>query len=227
MATLAVEAGSRNDSFVAEAAGPEVFTFEELLRLLAEAVGARVRLVHTPPSLGFGLTKLVGLLPRDVVLSRDEVDALMAGLLTTGAAPTGITRFGDWLADNRGVLGQRHSSELRRNYRRKNKLRDRPAGRGAYRGKGGRTMNEREPEEGSYPELFPEDFGERLERLIELAGLSREEFAERLGIEYDRVVEWFDGAILTGGEVWHVARLAWSVPGGLEAILPGAGGGTE
>ena len=82
-------------------------------------------------------------------------------------------------------------------------------------------MDEREREEGSYPELFPEDFGERLERLIELAGLSREEFAERLGIEYERVVEWFDGAILTGGEVWHVARLAWSVPGGLEAILPG------
>ena len=44
-------------------------------------------------------------------------------------------------------------------------------------------MNKREQEEGSYPELFPEDFGERLERLIELAGLSREEFAERLGIE--------------------------------------------
>ena len=88
-------------------------------------------------------------------------------------------------------------------------------------------MNGREREEGSYPELFPEDFGERLERLIELAGLSREEFAERLGIEYERVAEWLDGAILTGGEVWHVARLAWSVPGGLEAILPGAGGGTE
>ena len=88
-------------------------------------------------------------------------------------------------------------------------------------------MDGREREEGSYPELFPEDFGDRLERLIELAGLSRGEFAKRLGIEHDRVAEWFDGAILTGGEVWHVARLAWSVPGGLEAILPEPGGGTE
>ena len=89
-------------------------------------------------------------------------------------------------------------------------------------------MNERERVEGSYPEpSFPEDFGERLERLIELAGLSREEFAQRLGINYDRVVEWFNGAILTGGEVWHVARLAWSVPGGLEIIVPEANGGTE
>ncbi len=88
-------------------------------------------------------------------------------------------------------------------------------------------MDGRERDEGSYPELFPEDFGERLKRLIELAGLSREEFAERLGIEYDRVVEWFDGAVLTGGEVWHVARLAWSGPGGLEIIVPEPGAGKE
>ena len=34
-----VEAGSVRDSFVAYAAGPETFTFEELVRLLASAVG--------------------------------------------------------------------------------------------------------------------------------------------------------------------------------------------
>ncbi len=88
-------------------------------------------------------------------------------------------------------------------------------------------MDSRNQGEGSYPELFPEDFGQRLGRFIELAGLSWEEFAERLGIEYDRVAEWFDGAIFTGGEVWHVARLAWSIPGGMEIILPETGGGTE
>ena len=47
-----------------------------------------------------------------------------------------------------------------------------------------------------------------------------------LGFEYDRVAEWFEGADLTGGEVWHVARLAWSIPGGLEIIVPGADVGT-
>ena len=63
--------------------GRETFTFEELLRLLAQTVGAKVRLVHTPPSLGFAMTRLVGLLLRDVVLTRDEVDGLMTGLLTS------------------------------------------------------------------------------------------------------------------------------------------------
>ena len=96
----------------------ETFTFEEILRPIGESVGARVRLVGTPPPTGLALTRLVGLLLRDVGLTRDEVDGLMAGLLTSGAAPTGMTRLGDWLADNRGVLGQRYVSELRRDYRR-------------------------------------------------------------------------------------------------------------
>ena len=68
LAAQAVDAGSGRDSFVADAAGPETLSFEELLRLLASAVGARVRLVRTPSSLGFALTRLVGLLLRDVVL---------------------------------------------------------------------------------------------------------------------------------------------------------------
>ncbi len=70
-------------------------------------------------------------------------------------------------------------------------------------------MDSRNHGEGSYPEPFPEDFGQRLERFVELAGLSREDFAERLGVDYDRVMEWFNGAVLTGGEVWHIMRLAW------------------
>ncbi len=86
-------------------------------------------------------------------------------------------------------------------------------------------MNKKEQDGGGCWPPFPEDFAVRLGRLIEHAGLSREEFAQRLGIDYDRLVEWFEGAELTGGEVWHVARLAWLIPGGLEIIVPGAGEG--
>ena len=81
-------------------------------------MGVRSRLVHTPPSLALALTGLVGLLMRDLKLTRDEVDGLMAGLLTSDAAPTGTTRLSDWLKDNADGLGLRYTSELRRNYRR-------------------------------------------------------------------------------------------------------------
>ena len=72
------------------------------------------------------------------------------------------------------------------------------------------------------PGPWPEDFPQRLERLTQLAGLSWEEFAERLGIEDDRVTEWRNGTIPTGGEVCHIMRLALSVPGGFKAMTPEA-----
>ena len=118
LAAQAVAAGSGSDSLVVDAAGPEIFSFEELLRLLASAVVAHVQLVHTPPSLGFAMTRLVGLLLRDVVLTRDELDGLMAGSLTSGTAPMGATKLGDWLKDNSKALGRFYVSELRRNFRR-------------------------------------------------------------------------------------------------------------
>ncbi len=88
-------------------------------------------------------------------------------------------------------------------------------------------MDSRERTEGSYRELFPKDYPERLERLIELVGLTREEFAERLGVGIDRVTAWREGTIPTGGEVWHIMRLAYSVPGGIEVMLPEAAEGAE
>ena len=118
LAALAVAAGSQSENTVADAAGPDTFTFEELLRLLASAVNARVRLAHTPPSLGFALTRLVGVMLRDVVLTRDEVDGLMAGLLISQAAPAGTTRLAGWLEENPDILGRKYVSELRRNHRR-------------------------------------------------------------------------------------------------------------
>ena len=83
-----------------------------------------------------------------------------------------------------------------------------------------RSYARERPIDASYPELFPKDFGERLVRLVELAGLSWGEFAERLGVGSARVTEWRGGEVPTGAEVWHIMRLALSVPGGMEVMLP-------
>ena len=116
IADQAVDAASRADNSVSDAAGPETLSFEALLRLLADTMGVRSRFVHTPPSLGLNLTRLVGLMMRDVVLTRDEVDGLMAGLLTSDAAPTGKTSLSSWLEDNAHRLGLRYASELNRHF---------------------------------------------------------------------------------------------------------------
>ena len=65
-------------------------------------------------------------------------------------------------------------------------------------------MDASERTEDSHPELFPTDFGERLERLREFVGFSWEEFANRLSVSDDRIMEWRKGSIPSGGEVWHI-----------------------
>lgn len=117
LAAQAVAAASRQGNSVADAAGPDTLSFEELLKTLASAMGVRCRFAHTPPSLGLKLTQMVGLMMRDVVLTRDEVHGLMAGLLTSDAPPSGATTLGSWLGDNANALGRRYASELDRHFR--------------------------------------------------------------------------------------------------------------
>lgn len=45
-------------SSVADAAGPETLSFEEVLRLLASAIGVRTRLAYTLPWVGLALAQL-------------------------------------------------------------------------------------------------------------------------------------------------------------------------
>ena len=118
LAALAVDAGAQAEDTVTDAVGPETLTFEALLHLLASAVGSRCRFIHTSPTVSLALTGLVGMLIRDVVLTRDEIDGLMAGLLTSDGPPTGTTSLSEWLDENGETLGRRYVSELRRNFRR-------------------------------------------------------------------------------------------------------------
>ena len=117
VAEQAVAAATAAENFVADAAGPNTFSFEELIDILASAMGIRARFIHAPPSVSLALTSIVGLLVRDIILTRDEVDGLMAGLLTSDAPPTGTTRFADWLNETAHSLGRHYESELQRNFR--------------------------------------------------------------------------------------------------------------
>ena len=79
-----------------------------------------------------------------------------------------------------------------------------------------RTLNNRPPP-------FPEDFGERLEGLKDLSGLSWGEFAERLGVTQRGLAKWRNGAP-SGTYFWAIIKLAREIPGGFELILDGDAG---
>jgi NADH dehydrogenase len=116
-ARICVEAGAAAEDVLVDAAGPERFAFEPFVRLIAAAVASRARIRTAPASLALAASRMLGLLVRDVVLTRDEVEALMAGLLVSDEPPRGGDRFEDWLSDNASTLGRSYQSELRRNFR--------------------------------------------------------------------------------------------------------------
>jgi len=118
LAELAVQAAGKHDNLVLDAAGPEVYSFDEFVRLVGQTVGSKTRVIHLPPSLTLYLSKLMGYFLGDVVLTRDEVTGLMSDLLVSDAAPTGKTSLKSWLGENAATLGASYTSELDRHYRR-------------------------------------------------------------------------------------------------------------
>jgi hypothetical protein len=63
------------------------------------------------------MLRLVGSMVGDVVLTREEIEGLMADLLVSKQPATGRTRFSEWLAKNAAALGTRYASELQRHYK--------------------------------------------------------------------------------------------------------------
>ncbi len=114
---ICVEAGAKEDDVVLDAAGPERWAFEDFVRLIARAVGSRAWIRHAPPAAALAAGRIAGLVLRDVVLTRDELDALTAGLLVSHEPPLGRGRFDTWVEENASVLGRRYASELARNFR--------------------------------------------------------------------------------------------------------------
>ncbi|MFO7776525.1 MAG: NAD(P)H-binding protein [Candidatus Hydrogenedentota bacterium] len=117
-ARLALQEGQESENRIVDAVGPETFTYRNLVKTIAAAIGKQRPLVSVPPALAYVQAKLLGLLVGDVVLSREEIDALMADLLCTDSPPAGETKLTEWAQDNADSLGRRYASELARRRRR-------------------------------------------------------------------------------------------------------------
>lgn len=117
MAELAVRVGQQDENLIVDAVGPESWTFDELVRLIAQKTGRRARLVHLSPAIVLATVRLVGWLVGDVVLTPEEIEGLMANLLVTSSPPTGQTRLSEWLGQHAKEVGSHYASEVARHYR--------------------------------------------------------------------------------------------------------------
>lgn len=116
MAQLIADAVDQQGNTVLDAVGPETFSFEELVRLIAAQVGRSVRLVHLPMPLAYVSTLLTGWFVRDVVLTWEEYKGLMGNLLAPEGPASGGTRLSQWLASNRENVGTQYASEVARHF---------------------------------------------------------------------------------------------------------------
>ena len=117
LAEIAVHAARDDRRITLDAVGPEIFTFDELVRMLASTVHRKARIVHVDPRIALAMTQIVSRLVRDVMLTRDEIRGLMTNLLVTDSPPNASTRFSQWLASNADKIGIAYASELARHFR--------------------------------------------------------------------------------------------------------------
>ena len=114
LAAIAVEKAAGGQNEVINAIGPETFTYRELVETIKRALGLKRPLLNVPPALGYWFCRLVGLLVRDVVITREEIQGLMEGRLCVDAPPQGTTKLTEWLSLHKATLGRRYTSELTR-----------------------------------------------------------------------------------------------------------------
>jgi NADH dehydrogenase len=111
-AALLHAGGGGNETI--NAIGPETFTYRELAECVKRTLGLRRLIIGVPPELGYWSCWLVGLLVRDVVITRDEIRGLMENRLCVDAPPLGATKLSVWIDEHRDTLGRRYTSELAR-----------------------------------------------------------------------------------------------------------------
>lgn len=117
-ADLAIDASDMTEEVTLDAVGPETFEFRRLVREIAGIIGVRRPIVPMPPCVGLGVSRLINPFVRDVIITREEIQGLMRGLLASDQGRTGATRLTTWAREHRDSLGARYSSEVGRRVKR-------------------------------------------------------------------------------------------------------------
>jgi uncharacterized protein YbjT (DUF2867 family) len=117
VAALCVEAAAGSEDVTFDAAGPDVLTFEELVRLVRAAVPSRTVVVRGGPRTALALSRALGLLTRKAFVTPEELGALHDELLTSSEPPRGTRPIHDWLEEAGPALGTSFATAERRPWR--------------------------------------------------------------------------------------------------------------
>ena len=114
LAVLAVEQGERSENTIIDAIGPETFTYKGLVEELGMILGKRRPVISVSPMLGYVAGSVISKLVNDVLITREEIEGLMANLLYVDSPPAGKTKLTEWSKKHADSLGMKYASELAR-----------------------------------------------------------------------------------------------------------------
>jgi NADH dehydrogenase len=114
LAAAAVEQAVGLGNEVVNAIGPETFTYLELAKTIMRALGSNRPIISVPPEFGYWSCRMIGLLVRDVIITRQEIRGLMEGRLCVDAPPMGMTKLTAWINQHRDTLGRHYTNEIAR-----------------------------------------------------------------------------------------------------------------
>ena len=117
LARFALEAAAWSDDRVVDAVGPERPTFVELVEQIRTAVDSRARIMRFPIPVLLGVSKVLGSVLHDVLLTADEYHSMAEGLADSEAPATGGVRVSEWVAEHGDSLGIRYLNELDLHFR--------------------------------------------------------------------------------------------------------------
>lgn len=114
MARLVVRSAAREDSFTMDAVGPENYTYRELVTMIARELDLHRLILPMPPAVVLATAKLFSRFLDDVLLTREEIEAMMNDHLGSDSPAAGSTRLSRWVRARRTILGHHYHSELAR-----------------------------------------------------------------------------------------------------------------
>ncbi|MFQ3550380.1 MAG: NAD(P)H-binding protein [Armatimonadota bacterium] len=114
LAELVNESSKNNDNKIIDAIGPDIFTFEELIKHICVHIKTNPIVLKLPPDKIPLMMKPLEVILRDKVLTKDELASFMANLLVSESKPTGIIHLGEWIAANASWLGLKYFSDSKR-----------------------------------------------------------------------------------------------------------------
>lgn len=116
LAQLAVDSVYRTDNFIWDAVGPDELTFKQTVELIEKTIGISRPLMPLPPRLALFAAQFLSLFVKDVMLTPEEVDGLMANLLISKESPRCKTSLRTWLEQNKSTVGRQYANELARHF---------------------------------------------------------------------------------------------------------------